>query len=177
MRNKYISVVIPCYNEEDTIKLVIGNVKDFLSRINKPGEIILVNNNCTDKSIKYAKEEKVKIVNEKKTGYGSALICGIKNAKGKYVIMADADCSYDFLDALNFIPKLEQGYDVVIGNRFTGNMEKKAMSFSHKYIGNPFLSFIGRRMFNIKIKDFHCGLRAFKKTSILKWTQIVRQKV
>ena len=162
-----ITILIPCYNEEETITKCINNAFSFLRENKFNGEVLVVDNNSTDNSYKLAKKAKARVIKEKVQGYGAALISGTKKAHGKYIIMGDADCSYDLKECLPFIKKLDIGYDLIIGNRFKGGIEKGAMSFSHRYIGNPFLSFLGKKMFKIKINDFHCGLRGYKKDKIL----------
>ena len=162
-----ITILIPCYNEEETITKCINNAFSFLRENKFNGEVLVVDNNSTDNSYKLAKKAKARVIKETVQGYGAALISGTKIAHGKYIIMGDADCSYDFKECLPFIKKLDIGYDLIIGNRFKGGIEKGAMSFSHRYIGNPFLSFLGKKMFKIKISDFHCGLRGYKKDKIL----------
>lgn len=162
-----LTIVMPCYNEEDTIYECVCTALDAIKKNKIKGEVLVVDNNCTDNSVKLAKKAGARVVHEHVKGYGAAINCGNKNAKGKYIIMADCDCSYDFGYAKEFLDYLENGYDMVIGNRFTGNMDKNAMSFSHKYIGNPVLSFIGRKLFKITVGDFHCGLRGYSKDKIL----------
>ena len=163
----YLSILIPCLNEEKTISYCINKAKKFLSSLNKKSEILIVDNGSTDRTISIAKKNGARVVLEKSKGYGSALITGIKNSKGKYIIMGDADGSYDFSNLNPFIKKFEQNFDVVCGNRFRGGIEKNAMPFLHKYIGNPILSYIGRLFFSLKLGDFHCGLRGFNRSKIL----------
>ena len=108
-----------------------------------------------------------RVIHVKEKGYGSVLSSGIEQAGGKYIIMGDSDDSYDFGDLYKFVEKLRLGYDLVMGNRFKGGIEKGAMPFLHQYLGNPVLSFIGRLFFKSPVKDFHCGLRGFNRESIL----------
>jgi len=163
----YLSILIPCLNEEKTISYCINKAKKFLSKLKKKSEILIVDNGSTDKTIIIAKTNGARVIVENNKGYGSALKTGIKNARGKYIIMGDADGSYDFSNLNPFIEKFEQNFDVVCGNRFKGGIEKKAMPFLHKYLGNPVLSFLGRLFFSLNLGDFHCGLRGFKKSKIL----------
>ena len=162
-----VAFVIPCLNEERTIGKVIERCKSagkFFSSF----EIIVVDNGSIDDSIKISKNLGARVVIEKVKGYGSALKRGIKEAKANYIIMGDADDTYDFLDSVVMIDTLRNdNCDLIIGNRLEGNIEKGAMPVLHKYLGNPILSFIGRLLFLIDIKDFHCGLRAFKRESII----------
>lgn len=164
--DKGVSIVMPCLNEEITIGVCIDKAFQSIRKLNIEGEVIVADNGSTDSSITIARERGARIVNVEKKGYGAALRGGIDAAKYEYVIMGDADDSYDFLELEGFIEKLDQGYDLVMGNRFAGGIEAGAMSFSHKYIGNPILSGLGRVFFKTDIKDFHCGLRAFRKESM-----------
>ena len=167
MKELKLTVLIPCLNEEETIEKCVKKSKNMLKKNNIEGEVLVIDNNSTDRSYKIAKKAGARVIKEKKKGYGNALISGINQAYGKYIIMGDADCSYDFDMCPLFLEKLEDNYDIVIGNRFKGGIEKGAMSFSHKYIGNPSLSFIGRVLYKTKIRDFHCGLRGFNKEKII----------
>ncbi len=164
---KEFAFVIPCLNEERTIGKVIETCKkagEFCSSY----EILVIDNGSFDDSIKIAKELGAKVVKEKIRGYGSALKRGIDDANSNFIIMGDADNTYDFLDSIPMIETLRKNNcDLIIGNRLGGNIEPGAMPFLHKYLGNPVLSFLGRFLFLIDIKDFHCGLRGFKKESIM----------
>lgn len=163
-----LSIVMPCLNEEETLEKCINDAKSFLSRTKINGEIIIADNGSTDNSINIANKNGAKVVNVEKKGYGAALRGGIEASNGKYIIFGDSDSSYDFSALDLFIEKLEEGYDLVMGNRFKGGIKKDAMPFLHKYLGNPVLSFIGRLFFNIKIGDFNCGLRGFRKETYFK---------
>ena len=162
-----LTILMPCLNEEETIEVCIKKAKKFLKTNKVIGEILIADNGSSDKSIEIARKNGARVINVKEKGYGSALIAGTNNAYGKYVIMGDSDDSYDFLHLEEFLDKLREGYDLVMGNRFRGGIEKGAMPFSHRYIGNPVLSFIGRLFFHSKIKDFHCGLRGYNRKSML----------
>lgn len=168
MGRKGISIVMPCLNEEKTIEKCINKAVQAIKDMELEGEVIIADNGSTDQSIKKAQLCGAKVVNVKHKGYGAALRGGIAVAEYDYIIMGDADDSYDFSDVSQFVLKLDEGYDLVMGNRFKGGIEKGAMPFSHQYIGNPFLSGLGRLFFKTKIGDFHCGLRAFRKDSILR---------
>lgn len=126
----------------------------------------MCDNNSADNSVKIAKKNNVRVVVEKNKGYGNTLRNGIKVAKGEFIVMGDADLSYDFNDLDSFLEKLEEGYDLVVGNRFKGGIEKNAMPVTHK-VGAPALSLFGNILFRTPIKDYHCGLRAFRKEPIL----------
>ena len=163
-----LTILMPCLNEAETLAICIRKAKTFLSENNIDGEVLISDNGSTDGSQDIAREEGARVVSTDIKGYGSALINGTKNAYGKYVIMGDADDSYDFLHLMPFVEKLREGYDLVMGDRFAGGIEEGAMPWSHKYIGNPVLSFIGRLFYNSRIRDFHCGLRGYNRESMLK---------
>lgn len=160
-----ISIIMPCLNEEKTLAICIQKIQKFLISYPISGEIIVGDNGSTDDSVKIAISSGAKVVHVKEKGYGNAIRGALSAAKGKYIIIGDSDDSYDFENLIPFIEKLEQGFDVVIGNRFKGGIEKKAMPFLHKYLGNPALTFIGNLFFDAKIYDFQCGLRGIRKTA------------
>lgn len=160
-----ISIILPCRNEEDALLFCIRQAKDTIKK-NKLSAEIIVSDSSNDQSPKIAKKEKVVLIKHDKEGYGSAYLEAFKAAKGKYIFMADADATYSFNEIPNFISQLENGFDMAIGNRFAGTMHAKAMSFSHKYIGNPILSFLLRLFFKTSIRDSQCGVRAIKKDSL-----------
>ena len=164
---KELSIVIPCLNEEDTIEICIQKIQKVFIENKIEGEILVVDNGCTDNSINICKKYDVKIVKENKKGYGAAIKTGIKNSIGKYILMADADNSYDFLEIPKFLDKLRNSYDLVQGCRFSsggGMIMKNAMPLSHRYFGNPFFSFLVRLLYKAPFKDVYCGMRAFKKS-------------
>lgn len=131
-------------------------------------EIIVADNGSSDGSLEICEAERVNIVHVETRGYGAALDAGIRAAQGDWIIFADADDSYDFADIASFIPLLEQGYELVVGNRFGGTIQKNAMPFLHRYLGTPVISFLGRRSFNVPLNDFNCGMRAIRKAAYLK---------
>lgn len=161
-----LTILIPALNEEKTIEIVIKKAQEWIKMNNIEGEILVSNNNSTDKTKEIAINNHVRVIDVKEIGYGNALREGIKNANGKYVIMGDADDSYNFLELDDFYKNLKNGNDVVIGNRYH-HMEKGAMKWSHKYIGTPVLSYIIRKKYKIDIKDINCGLRGFDREKIL----------
>lgn len=163
-----LSVIIPCLNEEQALGSCLDAAKKAIQKNRLKAEIIVVDNGSTDNSREIAKEKDVILVHEQETGYGLAYLKGFEIAKGKYLFLADADDSYDFGEIARFIAFLENGYDFVIGNRFKGRIEKAAMPWSHKYIGNPILSGISRLFFGTKIHDVHCGMRAITKEALEK---------
>jgi glycosyltransferase involved in cell wall biosynthesis len=166
-----ISFILPCLNEEKGLRLVIPEIVFIAGKNNLNYEIVLADNNSTDDSINTAIslaknlniESRLNIVTEKIQGYGSVYRTGFNNAKGDIFIMADSDGTYDFNNINNFLKKIDEGYDMVIGNRFSGKMEKKSMPFVNRYIGNPILSGLVRVIFGIKIKDIHSGMRCIKR--------------
>ena len=158
-----LSIVMPCLNEAETLETCIKKAQSFLEKHDVEGEVIIADNGSTDGSIEIAKRLNATVINVETKGYGSALKNGFKAAKGKYIIMADADDSYDFTGLKPFLDQLRNGHQLVMGNRFKGGIKKGAMPFLHKYLGNPVLSFLGRLFFKIKIGDFHCGLRGFSR--------------
>ncbi len=165
-----LTVVIPCLNEVETIGICITKSLKSIKKNNIKGEVVVADNGSTDGSLDIAKKLGARIINVKNRGYGSALIAGIKNAKGKYVIMADADNSYDFSILDKFYKKLLEGYDLVQGCRFPiggGKIEKNAMPISHKYFGNPFLSFVSKLFFSLPFNDVYCGFRGFNRKKFL----------
>ena len=162
-----LTILMPCLNEAETLAVCIRKARAFLEKNNIDGEVLIADNGSTDGSADIAAAEGARVVHAPVKGDGSALIKGCKEAKGRYVIMGDCDDSYDFSNLMPFLEKLREGEDLVVGNRFAGGIEKGAMPWSHRYIGNPFLSFIGRKRFHSKVKDFHCGLRGYNREAIL----------
>ncbi|WP_232817868.1 glycosyltransferase family 2 protein [Winogradskyella tangerina] len=164
-KNPELSIVMPCLNEEETLAICIEKANAFFETHKVEGEIIISDNGSTDKSIEIAQSLNATVVHAKQKGYGNALKTGIEAANGEFIIMGDADDSYDFSNLMPYLDQLRKGFDLVMGNRFKGGIEDNAMPFLHKYLGNPVLSFIGRLFFKIKIGDFHCGLRGFSKSA------------
>lgn len=163
-----LTILMPCLNEAQTLATCINKAKKFLARTGTDGEVLIADNGSTDGSQNIAKNLGARVIKVATKGYGAALIAGIKAAQGKYVIMGDADDSYDFLNLDTYLEKLRAGCELVIGNRFKGGIMPGAMPPLHKYLGNPVLSTIGRIFFKSPIKDFHCGLRGFNKAAIEK---------
>lgn len=164
MEKKY-TFILPCLNEEKSLAYCIQEIQKCINDKKLDAEILVVDNNSTDNSVNIAKENHARVVICKEKGYGATLINGIKNAHGKYCIMADSDGSYDLYNIDNFIDGLNNNYDLVVGNRYLGGIKKGAMPLSHK-IGVKFLSGFANLLFHTPIKDYHCGLRAFNKDSI-----------
>ena len=157
--------ILPCLNEEKTLPFCIKEIKKSIKRYKLDAEILVSDNGSTDGSIEIAKKMGARVSICKDKGYGNALINGTKNAKGKYCFMGDSDGSYDFTHLSEFIKNVRNGYDLVVGNRYKGGMEKGAMPLSHK-IGVKFLSMYANMFFRTPIKDYHCGLRAYNTNSI-----------
>lgn len=163
-----LSILMPCLNEAETIAVCIEKAHSFL-KVNKIiGEVVIADNGSTDGSQRIAEANGARVIHVKERGYGSALIDGIKATYGKYIIMGDADDSYDFTALTPFVEKLREGYDLVMGNRFRGGIKPGAMPPLHRYLGNPVLSGIGRLFFPSAIGDFHCGLRGFNREAMIK---------
>lgn len=158
-----LTILMPVLNEELTLKKSIELSKKYIRKTKIDAEILIVDNGSTDNSIQIAKLEKVHIVYEPHQGYGNALRRGIKEAKGKYIIMGDADATYDFSDLTPMVQLLDDGYDLVMGNRFLGHREKGAMSLTH-FIGIKFLTSVANHRFHTHLGDYHSGLRGFKST-------------
>ena len=161
------SIVMPCLNEAETLAVCIQKAKRSLEENNVVGEIIIADNGSTDGSQEIAAQQGARVINVQFKGYGNALTGGIAAARGKYIIMGDADDSYDFSSLGPFIAKLREGYDLVMGNRFLGGIKPGAMPALHRYLGNPVLTTIGRLFFHSPCGDFHCGLRGFSKSAVL----------
>lgn len=161
-----LSVVLPCLNEERTLAACIQKAQLSLNKHGIAGEIIVADNGSTDKSIEIALAHGAQVVNVREKGYGNALKGAFQAAKGQYILMADADDSYELDNLMPFVEKLREGYDLVMGNRFKGGILPGAMPWHHRYIGNPVLSFIGKLFFRSPANDFHCGIRGFTKAAI-----------
>ena len=161
-----LSIVMPCLNEAETLAVCIEKALQSLRDCNIVGEVLIADNGSTDGSQEIAARMGARVVNVEAKGYGSALMGGIAAARGKYVIMGDADDSYDFANLGPFVEKLREGHDLVMGNRFQGGIKPKAMPPLHKYLGNPVLTGIGRLLFRSPCGDFHCGLRGFSKEAV-----------
>lgn len=162
------SIVMPCLNEAETVGVCIQKAQKFLRDRNIAGEIIVADNSSTDGSQAIATRMGARVVPVEAKGYGNALMGGIAAARGTYIIMGDADDSYDFANLDPFVEKLREGYDLVMGNRFRGGIKPGAMPPLHRYLGNPVLTRIGRLLFRSPCGDFHCGLRGFSRDAIIK---------
>jgi len=158
-----LSVVMPCLNEAETLETCIRKAQGALRDANISGEVIVADNGSTDGSIEIAERLGARVAHVTARGYGNALMGGIAAARGKFIVMGDADDSYDFGHIPRFVEKLREGADLVMGNRFRGGIKKDAMPPLHHYFGNPALSWLGRLFFRSEVGDFYCGLRGFRK--------------
>ena len=162
-----LTVVLPCLNEAETLAVCIRKAKASIAGLGIDGEVVIADNGSTDGSQDIARAEGARVVDVPIRGYGAALTAGIADAKGEFVIMGDADDSYDLSNLGPFVEALRGGADLVMGNRFAGGIEPGAMPALHRYLGNPVLTAVGRILFRSPVKDFHCGLRGFRREAIL----------
>jgi glycosyltransferase involved in cell wall biosynthesis len=163
-----LSIVMPCLNEAETLAVCIEKAQHSLRQLDIAGEIIVADNGSSDESQSIAASMGARVVQVEARGYGNALTAGIAAARGTYVIIGDADDSYDFGNLSPFVEKLRDGYALVMGNRFKGGIKPGAMPALHRYLGNPVLTTIGRLFFKSQCGDFHCGLRGFNRAAIMK---------
>ena len=158
---------MPCLNEAETVAACVTKANRFLDEAGVRGEVVVADNGSTDGSQALAAHAGARVVLVAEKGYGSALMGGILAARGRFVIMGDADDSYDFTALQPFLDRLRAGDDLVMGNRFRGGIEPGAMPPLHRYLGNPVLSWLGRLLFKTPVGDFHCGLRGFRRQAVL----------
>ena len=159
--NVIVSVVMPCLNEEETLGICIEKAQTTLDTLGISGEVVVADNGSTDNSILVAEQCGARVVHQPTRGYGAAYLAGLGAAQGEYIIMGDSDDTYDFTDLERFLTPLQNGYDLVIGNRFKGEIMEGAMPWANRYIGNPILSGMLRLLFRTHISDSHCGMRSF----------------
>jgi glycosyltransferase involved in cell wall biosynthesis len=157
-----VTILMPCLNEAETLAVCVRKARAAIAETGRVGEVLVADNGSTDGSQAIAAEEGARVLPVPVRGYGAALNAGIENATTDYILMADADDSYDFSHLPRFVAKLDEGSDLVMGNRFQGGILNGAMPPLHRYLGNPVLSFIGRLFFRVPTGDFHCGIRAFR---------------
>lgn len=162
-----LTILMPCLNEARTIAVCVTKARRFLQSAGIDGEVLVADNGSTDASRSVAESAGAIVIEVPRKGYGAALIAGIHAARGRFIIMGDADDSYDFLSLQPFLTGMRAGNDLVIGNRFTGGIADGAMPKLHRYLGNPVLSLLGRVFFRAPVGDFHCGLRGFDRSRIL----------
>jgi glycosyltransferase involved in cell wall biosynthesis len=162
-----LTILLPCLNEAETLAACIEMGLSFLATSGVSGEVLVADNGSTDGSQDIALAAGARTISVSTRGYGAAILGGIAAARSRYVVMGDADLSYDLAHLMPFLLELRGGADLVMGNRFKGGIAEGAMPFSHRYVGNPVLSRLGRIFFRIKISDFHCGLRGFDRQRIV----------
>lgn len=163
-----LTILMPCLNEAETVVSCVGKARSFLERTGIEGEVLVADNGSTDRSPELARDAGARVVRVEQKGYGSALLAGIRMAHGRFVIMADADDSYDFSRLESFVDSLRAGNTLVVGHRFRGGIRPGAMPLLHRFLGNPVLSFAGRLFFSSRIGDFHCGLRGVDRGAALR---------
>lgn len=162
-----VTILMPCLNEEKSIGLCIKAATSFLEENAINGEVLIADNGSSDRSVEIAKSYGARVIYVDEKGYGNTLRRGILEANGTCVVMGDCDYSYDFSKINDFVTGINEGYDMVLGNRYLGHIEKGAMPFFHKYLGVPVLSFLASLKFKTPIFDYHCGLRAVNKEKYL----------
>jgi hypothetical protein len=166
VRGVELTVVMPCLNEAETVATCVTKALGFLAQSGVVGEVVVADNGSADGSSDLARAAGARVVVAEAPGYGNALMAGIRAARGRFVIMGDADDSYDFTALQPFVDELRGGADLVMGNRFRGGIAPGAMPALHRYVGNPVLSRIGRLFFASPVGDFHCGLRGFRRDAV-----------
>ena len=163
-----VSVVMPCLDEAATVSRCVRAARQALERSGLTGEVVVADNGSTDGSQDLARAAGARVVPVAEPGYGAALLGGITAAHGRYIVMGDADDSYDFGATPEFVEALEKGADLVMGSRFSGRILPGAMPLLHRWLGNPVLSFLGRLFFGVPVSDFHCGLRGFRRDAVMR---------
>jgi glycosyltransferase involved in cell wall biosynthesis len=158
-----VSVVMPCLNEEETVGACVTKAVGWLERRGIPGEVVVIDNGSTDRSVEIAEAAGARVIHERRRGYGQAYLRGFAEARGDYIVMGDSDDTYDFSDLDALIAPLDKGADMVLGNRFTGGIDKGAMPWAHRYIGSPIINLVIRLFFGTRIGDSQSGLRAFRR--------------
>lgn len=161
MDNSFVSVVMPCLNEEETIGPCIQKAWEGISRLGLSGEVVVADNGSSDRSVEIAQSLGARVVIQPIKGYGSAYQKGIDESRGDVIVIGDSDLSYDFLDIPRFVKPLLEGFDLVMGSRLKGEIRPGAMPWLHRYIGNPLLSGFLNLLFRTGVSDAHCGMRAF----------------
>jgi glycosyltransferase involved in cell wall biosynthesis len=167
MNSKELTILMPCLNEAETIGKCIERAKKLLSESNIDGEILVADNGSADGSQEIARSLGARVVHCPIRGYGAAIMCGIENAEGKFILLGDSDDSYHFDEAFPMIEKLREGYDICMGTRLKGKIMPQAMPWLNRWIGNPILTAIGKFLFKVDLSDFHCGMRAFRRDKII----------
>lgn len=160
----YVSIVMPCLNEEQTVAVCVRKAISWLERAGLQGEVIVVDNGSSDRSVELATEAGARVVHERRRGYGQTYLRGFTEARGEFIVMGDSDDTYDFSDLSALIEPLKHGADMVVGNRFAGGISRGAMPWAHRYIGSPIINFVIRLFFGTRIGDSQSGLRAFRRS-------------
>ena len=168
-----LSVVMPCLNEELTVGICVEKAVRTMQRLGITGEVLVVDNGSTDRSVAIAEAAGARVVHQSLKGYGNALRKGFAEARGRYIIMGDCDDSYDFTDLGRFIERLRAGADVVMGNRLKGEIKPGAMPWLHRWVGNPGLSWFLNLLFRTGVGDTHCGMRGFRKDAVARYQAVV----
>ncbi len=168
MKEIELTILMPCLNESRSLAWCIKEGETYVRTNGISAEIVVADNGSTDESPRIARECGARVVRVSQKGYGNALIAGIRESQGKYIIMGDCDGSYDFSQCGLILEKLREGYGLVVGNRYQGGIEKGAMPFLHRYLGVPLLSLTGRWRYQVEIGDFHCGIRGFDREKALR---------
>lgn len=163
-----LTILMPCLNEAETLARCIRKARGFLDRTGIHGEVLVADNGSTDGSAQIATAEGARVVEVSARGYGAALHAGSMAARGRYVIAGDADDSYDFSRLDTFVDKLREGWELVVGNRFRGEIRPGAMPWKNRHVGNPALSGLGRLLFHCPVGDLHCGLRGYRRDAFLR---------
>ena len=159
-----VSIVMPCLNEEETVGICVSKAVSWLQRSGMPGEVLVVDNGSTDRSVELAEAAGARVIHERRRGYGQAYLRGFSEARGEFIVMGDSDDTYDFSDLSGLLEPLRMGADMVLGNRFAGGISKGAMPWAHRYVGSPIINFVIRLFFGARIGDSQSGLRAFRRT-------------
>lgn len=159
----FVSIVMPCLNEEQTVAICVSKARGWLDKAGLHGEVIVVDNGSSDRSVELATEAGARVVHERRRGYGQTYLRGFTEARGEFIVMGDSDDTYDFSDLSALIEPLKHGADMVVGNRFSGGISQGAMPWAHRYIGSPIINFVIRLFFGTRIGDSQSGLRAFRR--------------
>jgi hypothetical protein len=162
----FVSIVMPCLNEEQTVEVCVRKALGWLERSGTPGEVVIVDNGSTDRSVELATAAGARVVHETRRGYGAALRRGFAEARGEWLVMGDCDDTYEFSDLDDLMRPLDEGYDLSVGNRHAGGIAPGAMTWSHRYIGTPAISFLLKMFTGLKVGDSQCGLRAFTRDAL-----------
>lgn len=158
-----VSIVMPCLDEEATVGICVEKAVQWLERSGTPGEVVVIDNGSTDRSVEIATAAGARVVHERRRGYGQAYLRGFQEARGDYIVMGDSDDTYDFSDLSGLVAPLDRGADMVVGNRFSGGIANGAMPWAHRYIGSPIINFVIRLFFGTRIGDSQSGFRAFRR--------------